>query len=101
MAYLGQTWSQTAIDNVMQANGLGIAAVGMTVVFVALSLITGFIAILPHLLNALSGIFPEPPVVAVQTAAGGSAADDAPLLAAIAVALQHDLEQRPGAARGV
>ena len=101
MADAGQTWSQTAFDNVMQANGLGIAAVGMTVVFVALSLISIFIALLPRILEVISGIFPEPPVVAVQAAAGGSAADDAPLLAAIAVALQHELEQRPGAAGGV
>lgn len=92
--------SQFGFDNVTQANGLGIAAVGMAVVFVALSLISIFIALLPRILEALSGILPAEPQVS-EASAGGGAADDAPMLAAIAVALQHELEQRPGAPGGV
>lgn len=41
-------------DNILESNGLGIAATGMVIVFGALTLITGFIYLLPKVLSAFA-----------------------------------------------
>lgn len=46
-------------DNIIQAKGIGIALTGLTIVFVALTMISVFIALLPHATGLLSALFPE------------------------------------------
>lgn len=49
----------SGLENITAHNGVGMAVTGMTIVFVALVLISGYIALLPKVLKKLSRIFPE------------------------------------------
>jgi oxaloacetate decarboxylase gamma subunit len=49
----------SGIENITANNGIGIALTGMTIVFIALVLISGYIALLPKVLKKLSRFFPE------------------------------------------
>ena len=40
--------AQTGLQNIVDGQGVGIAIAGMTIVFVALTLISGFITLLPR-----------------------------------------------------
>lgn len=46
------------LQNIIDADGFGIAITGMTIVFVALVLISLFIAALPHMLERLAPFLP-------------------------------------------
>lgn len=46
------------MENILKGEGFGIAATGMLIVFVALLLISGFIALLPKILNSISFLLP-------------------------------------------
>jgi len=50
---------QTGLQNIAAGQGLAITAVGMTIVFAALSMISLFIARLPGLLRLVAVVFPE------------------------------------------
>ena len=82
------------VQNVVDADGLWIAATGMIIVFVALSLISTAIALLPKFLDALEPIFPasEEHHLAGEVPAPPDNEDEA-LLAAIGFAL-HTEQQR-------
>ena len=47
--------------NITEANGVGIAATGMTIVFAALTFISVFILLLPAVLRAFSTVLPPEP----------------------------------------
>ena len=49
----------SGIENITANNGIGVAITGMSIVFVALVLISVYIALLPKILNKLARIFPE------------------------------------------
>lgn len=62
MLLLAETAATNRVDfqNIVEANGLGIAATGMVIVFVVLVLISGFIASLPKIMGFLEEIMPAP-----------------------------------------
>lgn len=78
-------------DNIWNNDGFGIAVAGMSIVFVTLTLICLFIALLPRLLQVLEFFLPvEPePVPAVDR----GRTEDEQLIAAIGIVL-HDREIR-------
>lgn len=49
----------SGFENITANNGIGMALTGMTIVFVALVIISGYIALLPKMLKKLSHILPE------------------------------------------
>lgn len=51
---------QAGIQNIIDGQGVAIAAIGMTIVFSALSLISIVIALLPRVLVGVGALFPEP-----------------------------------------
>ena len=77
---------QFDLQNIVDAQGLGIAATGMTIVFTALTLITLFITLLPRILQTVARVIPDtqghaaPQSRPVQT-------DDTEIVAAIGFAL--------------
>ncbi len=76
------------IDNIAKGQGITIAVMGMLIVFTALLLVSLSIAILPKVLDLLSGILPaESPLV--PTASSAKASDDGEVLAAIGLALHY------------
>lgn len=77
---------QFGFQNIFDAEGFVIAAAGMTIVFVALILISLFITVLPRLLEALATFLPEP---TPHHSSGGSPARDDAVVAAIAWALHQ------------
>ena len=79
------------MENVHAANGVDIALTGMLIVFVALTLISLFIASLPRLLTVLNRFWPEPEGFA-PVASASAAADEGvsgPVVAAIGYALHQ------------
>jgi Na+-transporting methylmalonyl-CoA/oxaloacetate decarboxylase gamma subunit len=86
------------IQNIRDADGLGIALTGMVIVFSGLALITLFIAILPKALAQLAPYLPPEGAghgaVARPPAQAAPAADEGELLAAIGYALHVELESR-------
>ncbi len=90
----------SGIDNILQNDGIGIALTGMSIVFVALMLITLFIAILPKVLNALSGILPaeaEQHATAAPTVLQPAASqDETEVVAAIGFALHRMKTKKQG-----
>lgn len=75
------------IENIVENDGIGIAVVGMVIVFVTLTLISVFIALLPRLLQFLSFVLPpEPPP---QRAARHPAPQEEELIAAIGYVLHQ------------
>lgn len=53
------TGFETGLQNVTDGQGVPIAVAGMSIVFVALFLITAFITVLPRLLGLVGKVFPE------------------------------------------
>ena len=47
------------IENILEQEGIGLAITGMSIVFIALLLITFYIAFLPTLLKQLDRVLPE------------------------------------------
>ena len=82
----------TGIQNIVEGQGVDIAIMGMLIVFLALGLITLFIAFLPNLLNIIAKLFPY------KAAAGVSekiAAEEDNVLAAIGFALHKRITKDP------
>jgi len=77
-------------QNVIDGNGIGLAVTGMLIVSIALALVSGFIAVLPKILQTINMVFPEP-VTAHPTRPkpAGAASDDRAIAAAVAFALHH------------
>ena len=69
-------------DNISQADGYAVAAVGLSIVFFALVFVTVFITVLPRLLERLATVLPEETDVPESVAALG-VADDTDVIAAI------------------
>ena len=80
------------INNILEAKGFGIAITGLTIVFVALLLISVFIALLPRLMEVLSVIFPEEHAEAAPAA---RSVVDEELVAAIGFALHQRERNTP------
>lgn len=74
-----------SLENVVNANGVTIAVMGMLIVFSALTIISLFIALLPKLLPLLETIVPEEHHQ--HEAASSQPADHEQVLAAIGYAL--------------
>ena len=91
------TFAQLTFDPslMIDANGIGIAITGMSIVFVALIVISLFIAALPRVLNLLDPYLPKAshihaPSSPKQTAAPSPLENDESTVAAIGFALhQH------------
>lgn len=77
-------------DNILEHDGIGIALTGMTIVFVALMLISGFIALLPKFMQVFSAFLP--PETHHDAATPRSAGEDEAVIAAIGFVL-HQREQ--------
>ncbi len=77
---------QTGLQNITAGQGLAITAVGMTIVFAALSMISLFIARLPGLLRLVAVVFPE---AVAATPRPKVETDDLPAVAAAAAAAYH------------
>ncbi len=74
-------------------DSVALTIAGMSIVFVALSLITVFIAMLPRLLNAMSGVLPEEKEPHAAAGSRTTAADDEAVLAAIGFALHAQVQE--------
>lgn len=78
----------TGLSNIAEASGVAIALTGMTVVFIALALLSLFVALLPRALARLEKHFPEAmagqdATVTVAAARGDEAAVVAAAVAAV------------------
>jgi Na+-transporting methylmalonyl-CoA/oxaloacetate decarboxylase gamma subunit len=82
----------SGIQNIVEGQGVDIAITGMLIVFLALGLITLFIAFLPNLLNVLAKIFPHK---AAADVSGKFAAEEDNVLAAIGFALHKKITKDP------
>lgn len=71
----------TGIDNIQNGNGFVISAIGMLIVFLALALISVFIALLPRALKLASIIIPDE--------ASRVASEDEQVVAAISTAMHY------------
>jgi sodium pump decarboxylase gamma subunit len=80
-------------QNILDANGFGLAIVGMTIVFFVLVLVSLFIAAMPRLLPIVNSILPVvehhhgAPMPSAARPAAASAEEE--VVAAIGVALHH------------
>jgi Na+-transporting methylmalonyl-CoA/oxaloacetate decarboxylase gamma subunit len=87
---------QTGIQNIVDGQGLPIAAAGMSIVFSALSLISIFIALLPLLLRGVAAVFPEAVPAPAPARAPAAVPDDLASAAAAAAAYHavqsHDVQ---------
>lgn len=77
------------LQNITDVRGYAIAITGMVIVFVALTLISLFLAALPRVLNQLSTVFPEPSVQRAVAPVKNATAGDEEIVAAIGAALQR------------
>jgi len=96
---------QFGLQSISDGQGVGIAMTGMSIVFVALALISVFIALLPRILRVLARYVPEssahasPQPRPVETTGRHAAgAGDASMVVAIGFAL-HTARQRQLAER--
>ena len=83
---------QFDLQKILEGDNIGIAATGITIVFVALLLITIAIALLPKVLRSLEGILPaevEDHAAPGATPEGNKASGTA-LVAAIGMALHRE-----------
>lgn len=78
------------MQNIIEGQGIDIALTGMLIVFVALSLITLSISLLPKILNVLEKVFPHK--TGVQGSGGSSAVADE-ILAAIGCVLHRSIKK--------
>ena len=82
-----------AVDGATLQQGFSIAIAGMLIVFLALSLISAFIACLPRMLDVLGKYFPESDkshLEALRPEKEGR--DEEAILAAIGYVLHHELQ---------
>ena len=78
-------------NNILESNGFGIAATGMTIVFAALTFISVFIYLLPKVLSAFELVVP--PASELQVGSPPQTTDDEEIAAVIGFALhQHDAQ---------
>ena len=77
------------IENIMEQEGIGLAITGMSIVFIALLLITFYIALLPTLLKHLEKILPEQKSVHQRAEVKESEEEDLMVAAAIATAFRR------------
>lgn len=86
------------IQNIRDADGLGVALTGMLIVFSGLTLISLFIAVLPQVLARLSPYLPTEGaghgVVSRPPSPVAPEVDEGELLAAIGFAMHVELESR-------
>ncbi|MBX3436304.1 MAG: OadG family protein [Planctomycetaceae bacterium] len=79
------------LENITRAGGFGLALTGMTIVFIALVLVSLFIAGLPRLLPLVNSLLPELEghhgVTPAASTSAASAAVEEELIAAIGYAL--------------
>lgn len=87
-----------SLQNIIDNDGISISITGMSIVFLALLLISLFIAALPHVLERLSGILPPEAPHAAPAARPDPAAQkpDEALVAAIGFALHVESQARKG-----
>lgn len=81
-------------QNITDADGYVIAGVGMTIVFVALILISLFITVLPRILQALAAYLP--PEASIHQASPSARPSDDAVIAAIAWAMQQQTGDSSG-----
>ena len=74
-----------SVDNIFANDGIGIAITGMLIVFVALVLITIFVALMPKVLGLLAGVLP--PEIEHHAALVEPSVDNEALAVAIGFAL--------------
>lgn len=90
------SWFLQGFGRIEAANGVFVAVMGMGTVFLALTLITLFITLLPRALHAIAPL-PEEDELEAQLAAKKAAISTGPsaeAIAAIGVALHAQLSQR-------
>ena len=89
-------WLQNGVSNIQTANGIFVAVMGMGTVFLALSVITLFITLLPRALHAIAPL-PEVDEYEAELAAKKAAIPTGPspeIVAAIGMALHAQLSQQ-------
>jgi hypothetical protein len=79
-------------------DGLVIAAVGLTIVFVALVLISLFIAMLPRVLTAIGHVWPEVDERHALEHVEGETSEDLAVLAGIGFVLHTEFQRQLGGA---
>jgi len=97
ISFASSLLGQAALVGAEQDNlgdGAVIAAVGLLIVFVALVLISLFIAALPHVLVAVGTIWPEVSERHESEQSDGESEDDAAVLAAIGFVLHTELQSQ-------
>ncbi|QXD24626.1 OadG family protein [Opitutia bacterium ISCC 51] len=77
------------IENILEQEGIGLAITGMSIVFIALLLITFYIAFLPTLLKHLDKILPEQKSSHQRAEGKVSEEEDLMVAAAIATAFRR------------
>ena len=80
-------------DNVTQNDGLSIAITGITIVFIALVLITIFLYQLPKLVAIANRVFPEPEHSSTGSQSTTSSVSNDEDLIAAAIAVAHHTHQ--------
>ncbi len=87
LANTAETTARFSLQNITDARGYAIAITGMLIVFVALSLISLFLTLLPRLLEMLSTVFPEPASQPAAPPPARVSAGNEEIVAAIGAAL--------------
>lgn len=83
----------SGLENIVNGEGIGIAITGLSIVFVALALITLFIAALPQMLTRLENVLP--PEIEHHAAPPAAPLDDEPLAVAVGFALHMKAKDQP------
>ena len=97
MSFASPVLGQATLSGADQGNlgdGVVIAAVGLLIVFVALVLISLFIATLPHVLVAVGKVWPEVSERHESEQSDGESEDDVAVLAAIGFVLHTELQSQ-------
>jgi oxaloacetate decarboxylase gamma subunit len=82
----------TSWENVEKGEGIAIAITGMLIVFLALVLISTFVASLPFVLNKLEPYLPHIEHHSPQTVAESLPTDEEKIVAAIGFVLHHEMQ---------
>ncbi len=88
---------QFSVQNIVDHNGVGIAITGMSIVFVALTMIAMFIAALPKILAVVEKFLPpesESHHHSAQAPQAAPVADDNEMIAALGYALHLETQGR-------
>jgi oxaloacetate decarboxylase gamma subunit len=84
-------------ENIAANNGFDIALTGIVIVFVALTLISIFIALLPKILNALAFALPPEDTSSPPPRSAGSSGDE--IAVAVGYAMHKRKTEKKGGAR--